>query len=344
MFCVECGREEELIDSLCRECFSKKHVKASLPEHVDITLCAHCSAIETEDGWQDVGSVREAAQIAVEQALVLSKDAKMSDIAIQLTEKDERNLEAGVKVMLSVRGAAFERDLRTMLRIKRGSCKECSKQQGNYYEAILQVRGSGASLEKRLEREVEQRVRDRVQSMRRGSREVFLSRVERVKGGLDFYFSTASAARNVAREFQESMCAEYKESSSLWGRRDGREIYRMTFLVRFPGFGKGDVVRQGSDLYLVRGMSKGVIHGIDVSSGEDRPIKLRDLEGCSLVVPSVEIQRAVVLTESEKEMQILDPETMKPLDVRKPSGFRRKGDQIRFVRTNLGAFVLSDSW
>lgn len=344
MFCVECGREGELVGSLCVECFSKRRASASIPDHVDLSLCAHCSAMETDKGWVDVGSIREAAVYSVERALVLPKGARLSEARVHLSEKDERNMEAKVDVIFSLEGHAFQRALSTIVRLKRGSCTECSKQQGRYYEAILQVRGNERELDSAVERSIQTLVTERVASMRKSSREVFISKVAKVKGGLDFYFSTIPAARNVARELQETRCAEYKESSSLWGRRDGKDIYRMTYLVRLPGFGRGDIVLHQGHEYYVRGLSKGVVHGFDLVSGEERAIKIKDSDTCALSADKGRVQKALVLSESPREVQLLDPETNSPVDLKKPGGFSRKGEQVRLVKTKRGTYVLSDSW
>jgi nonsense-mediated mRNA decay protein 3 len=344
VFCVECGKEGELIGSLCEECYSKKHVQPSIPDHVDLTICAHCQSMQTPKGWEDVGSIREAAETAIEDAIVLPKETKVSDLRVHLSEKDERNLQARVEVMLVIQGHQFSRELGTIVRLKRGSCAECSKQQGKYYEAILQVRGQERNLPKDVEQEIDRFVTERVGAMRKSSREVFLSKVAKVKGGLDFYFSTISSARGVSRDLQDAYCAEYKESSSLWGRRDGKDIYRMTYLVRLPGMSKGDIVLfEGRELY-VRGMSRGMLHVIDLKTGEERSVRFTERTDCALSQPRPEIVKAVVLAEKDNELQVLDPETMKPLEVRKPRGFSRKGQQVRLVKTKLGAYVLSDSW
>lgn len=344
MFCVECGKEGELIGSLCEACYSKKHVQPSIADHVDLTICAHCQAMQTDKGWEDIGSIKQAAEAAIEDSLLLPKDSKVSDFRVQLSEKDERNLEARIEVSVVVQGHEFSRELRTIVRVKRGSCTECSKQQGKYYEAILQVRGPERSLQKHLQAEIERSVVDRVSAMRKASREVFISKVEKVKGGLDFYFSTVNSARSVSRELQETFCADYKESSSLWGRRDGRDIYRMTYLVRLPGFFRGDIILFDGKEYYVRGMSRGMIHAIDLLTGEERAIRFGERAECALSQSKPGIVRAVVLTEKDRELQVLDPDTMKPLEVRKPGHFSRKGDQVRLVKTKLGAYVLSDSW
>lgn len=344
MFCVECGREVELIGSLCLECYSKRHPVVSLPDHVDLTLCVHCSSMQSKSGWEDIGSVREAAEAAIEEALVLEKGATVSDVSVRMAEADERNIQASVTVAATMDGHMFERELRTMVRLKRGSCTECSKQQGKYYEAILQVRGQERELGKAVEREMRDMVTSRVAGMRKSSREVFLSRVESVKGGLDFYFSTIGAARTVARELQDALCAEFKESSSLWGRKGGKEVSRMTFLVRLPGFSKGDVVEHEGREYYVRGLSRGVVRAIDITTGEERVFKAGGSDEWRLMVERDRIPKAVVLADSEREIQVLDPETNAPLELRKPGSFSRKGEQIRLVKTKHGAHVLSDSW
>ncbi|HIH02149.1 TPA: hypothetical protein HA259_08845 [Thermoplasmata archaeon] len=344
MFCVECGKEGELIGPLCPECHSKKHVHASVPDFVDVTLCAHCSAHQVDDRWEEVGSVKEAIEQSVMRAVAVPKDVLVDDLQVQLVEKDERTFEARVEVLLKSQGHGFRRTLDTTVRLRRGACKECSKQKGSYFEAILQIRGDDRVLNSENEDEVRQHVLDRVDALRAGSREIFVSKVERVRGGLDFYFSTAPAARIVARELQDQRCADYKESTSLWGRREGREVYRVTFLVRFPSFGPGDVIRHDSKDWYVKSMSKGLVRCIGLPSGEEQQVRLRDLEGCAVSCPASSVRASVVLMESDAEMQLLDPDSMSPVDLRKPRGFSRDGEQVRVVKTNIGTYVLSDSW
>ncbi len=344
MFCVECGREGELIGPLCLECYSKKNVVASLPQYIDLTLCSHCSSFLLDGQWVETGSVKEATERMIERALTVSEGLTVDAMTVSLTEKDERTYEAEVCLRLSAHGRSFSREVTTTVRIKRGSCKECSKQKGSYYESIIQLRGDDRALADGLELRMEAQVRDRFDSMRAKSREVFLTKVVRVRGGLDFYASTAQSARVVARELQEQFSAEFKESSSLWGRQDGRDVYRVTFLVRLPHFEAGDVLTCGFHEYYVRSMARGIIRCVSLPSGEERQMKMRDLESCRVACPASGVKMAVVLMESDSELQVLDPATMSPVDVIKPKDFRRDGEQVRLARTNLGVYALSDSW
>jgi nonsense-mediated mRNA decay protein 3 len=344
LFCVECGKEGELIGPLCLECHSKRHVHASLPEFVDVVFCAHCSSLQVGDEWEDIGSVKDAIEQSLLRAVTVPKGVSIQEFLVRLKEKDEKTFEATADVVLASHGHEFRRELIATARIRRGACKECSKQQGSYFEAILQVRGDDRTLNRDNEEEMRQQVLDKVKALRADSREVFVSKVERVRGGLDFYFSTARSARIVARWLQDLRCAEYKESTSLWGRREGREVYRVTFLIRLPSFGPGDVITHGSKDWFVKSMSKGLVRCIQLVSGEEQQMRLRDLEGCTVAGLSAEMVSAVVLMENDDEIQVLDPATMSPVDLRKPKGFVRSGDQVRVAKTNLGTYVLSDSW
>ncbi len=345
MFCVECGAEDcEIVDSLCKDCYAKKHVWVTIPDHVDLPICAHCSHIEIEGRWRAIDSMTEAMGSAVTSSISAPRDVTIVDTRITLQENDPRNFLAKVDLTLASRGANFERSVSTVVRLKRGSCKECSKKMGNYFEAILQVRGAGKSMDDEMEQELNTFVTLRMESMKGDSRDLFISKIERVKGGLDFYFSKAQPARNVARELQDTRCAEYKESSSMWGMREGEEVSRMTYLVRMPGFDKGDIIEYDSKDYFVRSMSKGSVYGIDLKQGDSKPLKMKEASDFRLSLRASQIRSAVVLMETDKEVQVLDPETMLPLDLRKPSGFVRKGEQVRLVKTRLGVYVLSDSW
>ena len=344
MYCVECGKEGDLIGPLCLECYSKKHVKASLPEFIDVTLCAHCSSFLLGSRWVEMNSIKEAAEHMIGESLVAPDEISVSSFTTDLVERDERTFEAHVDAELTAEGHSFPRHLETTIRVKRASCTECSKQKGSYFEAIIQVRGDPRALDAPAMEDIQKLVNSRVEAMRADMRDIFVSRVERVKGGLDFYLSKIHSARIISRELQEMFCADYKESPSLWGRRGGQEVHRVTFLVRLMPFRPGDVVACGAREFLVRGMSKGAVRCLELSTGDEQQMKLKDLETCVLACTSSDVRDAVVLVDGDSELQLLDPDTMTPVDVVKPKGYVRKGNSARLVKTNLGMYVLSDDW
>lgn len=344
MFCVECGKEGDLIGPLCPECYSKKHVKAALPEFVDVSVCAHCSSFLIGEKWIETNSMKDAVERLTRSSLTVPDGIDVVGFDVRLEEKDERTFDAVVSIDLDAAGHLFHRELAATVRVRRASCTECSKQKGSYFEAIIQVRGDNRTLDAAGLEEIQRRVVARIEAIRADAREVFISRMERVKGGLDFYVSTIQSARIVARELQEVYTAEYGESPSLWGRRGGQDVHRVTFLVRLPPFRAGDVITCGSKDFLVRGMSKGAVRCLELRTGEEQRLKHKDLEACRLACTGAAVLSAVVLVDKDSELQLLDPDTMTPIDIVKPKGFVLKGSAVRLVKTNLGVYVLSDDW
>src|SRR3989449_808941 len=132
-------------------------------------------------------------------------------------------------------------DFRVRVRIKPTLCDSCQKQRSRYFEGVLQVRGDGRELTPQEIRGVRTFVLARVD--RSGDTGAFISRIEDVHGGLDFYLSTNALGKTLAREVSESFGGSVSSSPKLFGQKEGREVYRVTSLVRLRAFHVRDVVR-----------------------------------------------------------------------------------------------------
>lgn len=110
-----------------------------------------------------------------------------------------------------------------------GYCVECYEKQKNnavrkthplirrkqperhpdYYEAILQLRGF---------EEVPEILK--------------VLRIKEVKGGTDIYVESKLLARNLVKRLRKTFPVEIKRSFRLWGRKDGRNIYKNIISIR----------------------------------------------------------------------------------------------------------------
>ena len=46
MFCPRCGSEDqELYEGLCTSCFVKEAKIITIPQDLEVTICAHCSSL-----------------------------------------------------------------------------------------------------------------------------------------------------------------------------------------------------------------------------------------------------------------------------------------------------------
>src|SRR6266571_3868029 len=110
----------------------------------------------------------------------------------------------------------------------------------------------------------------------------FVSRIEEVHGGLDFYLSKNALGKALARELSESFGGSVSLSPKLFGQKQGREVYRVTSLVRLGPFHIGDVVRFKGSLAEVTSVRPFVILR-DLASGESRRFKPKDVRSAKRV-------------------------------------------------------------
>ncbi|MCI4366909.1 MAG: 60S ribosomal export protein NMD3, partial [Thermoplasmata archaeon] len=116
------------------------------------------------------------------------------------------------------------------------TCPTCSRRAGHFYTAQIQLRGP----EGRLSSGARQR-RARLMSAweavlpeARSEWKKALSWGEEKPEGWDFFLSDTLAARNLAKLMKHRLGATLKESATLYGRKDGHDIYRVTICLRVP--------------------------------------------------------------------------------------------------------------
>ncbi len=113
----------------------------------------------------------------------------------------------------------------------------------NYYESTLQLRLVNQEIVDYVERELHQS-------------KIPVAKVEEVTNGLDYYIADNQYTLGLGKRLQQRFGGELNVTSSLFSRKDGKEIYRTTVLFRKTPFTKGDIVVYGGDEYLVKAMAK----------------------------------------------------------------------------------------
>ena len=255
----------------------------------------------------------------------------MKEVSARAEPTDPRNFEGEVEVTLDIDGHEETVRDRTIVRVKNTVCQRCSRQLGNYYESILQVRSPEKELEKSLQAEVLESVLDKVDQQSRSNRQIFISKVEEMHGGLDFYLSSISLGKGLSRDLVNEYGAELKESSTLVGRKDdGSDMYRVTYLVRMPVYKQGDVVLQNDVPHHIVSLSKNAVKLLNLRDFRIQTVKPADMRALKVVRKREEIQDAVVVNAGEGEAQVLHPGNFRTVDIRLPTGFQA-GETVRVV-------------
>jgi len=192
-------------------------------------------------------------------------------------EEDANNYFLTVKASGRFEDLRQVQDFHVRLRIKPSVCDTCAKQAGRYFEGILQVRAEDRDLTPAEMRAVRTLVLARVERGRDEGGD-FISRTEEIHGGLDFYVSTNGLGQRLAKELADTFGGTVSASPKLFGQREGKEIYRLTTLVRLPAFEVGDVVRHKSEVTEVISL-RPFVELRNLITGEKRRYKPKDLRG-----------------------------------------------------------------
>jgi len=276
MFCVECGAEGPVYQGVCAACFAKKHPLVEPPTYVDVPRCAQCGAFHFRSGWARVDLDVAIPQLLREKTRALPPFEHVTFTHVA-REEDANNYFLTVKTAGRFEDLRQVQDFHVRLRIKPSACDTCQKQGGRYYEGILQVRAEDRDLTPAEIRAVRTLVLSRIERVRDEGGD-FISRTEEIHGGLDFYVSTNGLGTRLARELADTFGGTVTASPKLYGQREGKEIFRVTTLVRLPAFRIGDVVRRKAELTEVLAL-RPFVELRDLITGEKRRYKPKDLRG-----------------------------------------------------------------
>jgi nonsense-mediated mRNA decay protein 3 len=345
MQCPLCGREVgELPAGLCDRCASERKPFLDAPDVVDIMRCAHCGRVERAGGWKPAPEDETAL---VEEHLLTSVhvDPDLTDARLDRTVhwEDPRNAVADLRLTGTYRGEPVERTGQTRVRLKTTACHDCSREYGGYFEAIIQLR---AASERTLDAEGEHvlvRIQRQLDAYRAQQRTgAYASKSERVRGGWDLYMGSQEVARLVARDAADAYGAEYAESSKLVGRRDGRDLLRFTLLVRLPPYLVGDFIFLDGRYYKVLAIDRKRLTLWDLEREETMQREPRRARQLKVIGTREEEREAVVVSARGADLQVLDPVTLRTVDLKVAPDFNA-GQTVRVFRLEDRLFVLPDA-
>lgn len=107
-----------------------------------------------------------------------------------------------------------------------------------YYEAILQLRDVADEVVDFVDDEIDRK-------------EIFVAKIKKVTNGYDYYLGNANLSKNLGKTLQEKYGGEFTVTATLFTRKEGKPVYRLTVLFRATPFKKGDEVEYHDEQYKV---------------------------------------------------------------------------------------------
>ena len=311
MKCASCGKESEW--TVCGRCLAKRESLVYLPPVITLIRCPKCKFFKVHGKFVNL-EFNKALWDEIERRVRIHEEFIIKNFEIIGDGHFYTYIISG-----EVRNDNIEFNGNFEVRINKELCIKCSRESGGYYEAIIQLRADNRKLRKHevdstikiihemLEKEIE-------------NQKAFLTKVEERKEGFDFYLGDSKIAKKVARKISNLYGAKIVESKKLAGKRDGVDFYRVTYLVRFPEFEKGDVVFERGRYILVTNVKK----GIDILSGE----KVNLNEG-EVIAKFEELGEGVIVNVDDTAIEVYGEYAF---IAKKPEYEVKIGDEVLFFR------------
>ncbi|OFV67686.1 MAG: NMD protein affecting ribosome stability and mRNA decay [Candidatus Syntrophoarchaeum caldarius] len=334
-FCPNCGADvEELIDGVCRNCFTRAFSPIEEIQRVEIRFCPNCGAHYCHGRWvygDLTTSIREEILKTVKISALLdefelSLDCEIGDAPVGL-------IPARLHISGRICDQPFEKEQDIEVKIIRESCTRCSRIAGGYYEATVQIRAKD-----RIPTDEEIDACLRILDDRIAHHDSFVTKLRDVKTGVDIYVGDQGAAQDGAKEIIKQFGGKSITSPKLVGKRNGKNIYRLTIVVRLPGLVVGDIAYHMGKIMLITSIAKHA-GGIYLEDGTQAgKIDLSELKFC---MKASEAKEAVLLMVYEKEVEILDPETFRAVTIKKPLFLTEgAGEEVRIVKIDDRVFLV----
>ena len=170
-----------------------------------------------------------------------------------------------------------------------------------------------------------------------GKRGLFITDYDEKREGLDFFFSEKTTAFSIAKKIQEQFGGDFKQSASAAGMKDSRQVYRMTYLVRIPAYRNGDFIFFDNSFFRIISIHEHKVRAVDLSTWEEKVLDGRHITSSKIYGNSTLIRDMIVVSQSKKELQLMDPKTYTTVEIQKPKIISVTTQTVKTVR--LGEYL-----
>ncbi|BAW30866.1 conserved hypothetical protein [Methanothermobacter sp. MT-2] len=343
-FCIKCGKPNtQLFKGLCRECFLKEYKLLKVPENIEVEVCAHCNAQLINGKWIGRGIPEDEI---IYRALENNIEKKVEDSIIDLEILQKRGTISSclIRANAKVLGEEITQDFYTEVRLKKSACPYCSKYKSGYYESVIQLRADERSLEADEIKKAEQLINKTLERLWENDKLAYLAKKSPKKEGVDYYIGSYKAAKKILASLREEFGGLVKESPRLMGRdkSTGKNIYRVWISFKLPKFKEGDFISYKGHLGIIKAMDS---HGIlfhDLDKQGMSTVLWREYQKIERKATPEDIKKTTVTAISPGRIQILDPTSYEPIDLKFKPGMEKLkiGDEVSVIQVGNKTYIL----
>lgn len=339
MFCVECGKEKEIYKKgVCLDCYVKSNSFTEGPKIIHLPVCTNCGSFKYKNTWTDQ-LLNDVLIRIVKNTFKIKKELKKIDINPVCKEsKEGYSCKVYISGFIDKKEITEEHDLE--VRLKKTVCDVCSKRFGGYHEAIIQVRTGKRKLSNKEIENIIENVINQVQSMQsKGNRSLFITDIQKEHGGVNFFISSSQAAETIIKRISEEYGGYIKKSSKNIGMKDSKQVYRMTYLLRLPDYKKGDYIKLDNNYYKTTSVQVNKVKLLKLSSWEEDTVDIKKLESAKIINDVVTDKEMIVVSQTKNEIQLMDTEDYKTVQLKKPKKMVFKNDKLKVIEIEDRIFL-----
>jgi nonsense-mediated mRNA decay protein 3 len=340
MFCVECGKDEPIFrNGVCLSCYLKHTQFTKGPAIMDITVCPRCSSYKHKNTWVQE-DFDEILKRYIKDVFSISSELKNVTIQTQCKEQD-RILRCTVTFSGFLEDQQITEQHPLTVRIRRNTCDVCSRESGGYFEAIIQIRAEKRTFPKEELTILRTTVESQVEQLQKsGKRGLFITDYDENRQGLDFFVSEKTTAFSIAKKIQEQFGGEFKQSTSDAGMKDSKQVYRMTYLVRIPAYRKGDFFSFDASYFLISSLHENKVRALELSRWTEKVIEGKNIQPSKIFGGKELIREMIVVSQSKKELQVMDPKTYSTVEIQKPKLVTIESPMVNTVKLDGCLFLV----
>lgn len=340
MFCVECGKDGSIFkDGVCISCYLKTHTFTKGPKVIDLPVCTHCGSFKYKNTWTS-DLFGDFIRRLIKNTFQISRELKKIEIN---TECKETKGGMSCKVYISgfLNDEVITEEHEILVRQKGTVCNICSKRFGGYHEAIVQIRSDKRKLTNKELRDIRTVVENIIGELQaKGNRGLFITDIWQEHGRLDFYISEKGPSLIIAKKIQEQYGGTIKQSSKNIGMKDGRQIYRMTYLIRLPSYKKGDFLKHNNSFFSILSIHGNKVKMMNLSNWEETTVDIKTIQKANTIGGEELIKEMILVSQTEDELQIMDQKKYEIQTVRKPKPINFDSKTIKIVKLEDKLFLV----
>ncbi|MFX1582592.1 MAG: 60S ribosomal export protein NMD3 [Promethearchaeota archaeon] len=313
--CPKCGspptKAQPFIEGFCAKCYFTDHPLIILRQSPEAKICSRCQAYYVGGNWvhqTDQPDDLHIYELVCSLLDPLFTPSQPASFDVQLKELPDGPLAKAKELHVEVSAQAEEYPYKEQkvvtIPITPALCTQCRQSAGGYFEAVIQIRSSSGKITPAQIDEIADFINKRLATEDLPPASLKLSES---RGGFDIKCMTTRLGRTLAKDLADQFGLIHKVSSKVVGRtREGKNLRRDTYSLRFPLYRIGDLISYKEGPYLITGLRSGRYILTNIETPHRETLSPKELNEIDADLLNDEIRTFQIISVEGATVQLMD--------------------------------------